>query len=543
MQKQSFCASSIKLKAPMGLRLLNLLSFNVRSPVETSRRIDLNNTLFHNNIDIGFIQECHLKTNRKVVLRGYAFLYDNSPIGVAIVIKEKISYSRYSIGGIKLFCTFITIESNSNGSRKNFLFGSVYIPCNFPTLEIYDGLNKILDAANSFDGIILGGDLNAKNQESGDTIENSNGKVLHSWLQDHAVDVLRLCDNCPSFPNGSSFLDHFLVSAYLINDSLPSFKTSSLPTFSDHFPIKLELQLDLSELVKRSPCFSNSYKKTNWNLFRRDMEISSLSIMPAEDKNLQNVEIDDLINEFNSNFNSIHNVHSERIEFKNNKIPLSEQVKKYFSIKHRWQRELTKIYHRTGNRLSYEYNILSKQIQLLKSIIKELVNLDQAKKFNERLKNIRPGPTAFKEIYNVIGIKKSPFCQQIVINDTVITDDNENANHFPNYYPSVYSEELPERALTDLDQRVSSCLNVVSDHIYSFDRSFNALESNDSYHFTNFQTVKGIVKVINNKKSYGIDGFSNFVIRKFPDTTLNLLKIVFNNCLNNGYFPTVWKSA
>ena len=41
-----------------------------------------------------------------------------------------------------------------------------------------------------------------------------------------------------------------------------------------------------------------------------------------------------------------------------------------------------KIFHRTGNRPSPEYNLISKQIQLLKTIIKELVNLEQTKKFN-----------------------------------------------------------------------------------------------------------------------------------------------------------------
>lgn len=56
-------------------------------------------------------------------------------------------------------------------------------------------------------------------------------------------------------------------------------------------------------------------------------------------------------------------------------------------------------------------------------------------------------------------------------------------------------------------------------------------------------TIKDITKKINNKKSSGFDGISNFLIKKFPDSTLRLLTIIFNNCLNNGYFPSSWKSA
>lgn len=97
---------------------------------------------------------------------------------------------------------------------------------------------------------------------------------------------------------------------------------------------------------------------------------------------------------------------------------------------------------------------------------------------------------------------------------------------------------MPERAFTGLED--------VSDtphQIYSFGSSFNSLESNDVYHFTNVEVIKSIVKTINNKKSFGFDGISNFMIKKLPDICFKFLTIVFNNCLNNCYFPTMWKSA
>mgnify|MGYP003549195105 CR=1 FL=1 len=48
---------------------------------------------------------------------------------------------------------------------------------------------------------------------------------------------------------------------------------------------------------------------------------------------------------------------------------------------------------------------------------------------------------------------------------------------------------------------------------------------------------------MNTKKSSGFDGISNFLIKKFPDATLRFLVLLYNNCLNNCYFPTVWTTT
>lgn len=104
-------------------------------------------------------------------------------------------------------------------------------------------------------------------------------------------------------------------------------------------------------------------------------------------------------------------------------------------------KKLKQIYHRYGNRISYEYNLLSKQIQLLKIIIKDLVNLEQANIFNKKLKYIKPGPAAFKQVYNLIGKNSSAFCQQLCINGSTITNSDICTEHFKEYYSEVYREK------------------------------------------------------------------------------------------------------
>lgn len=385
--------------------------------------------------------------------------------------------------------------------------------------------------------------MNSKSTTWGDAADNCNGRVLYNWLQDNSADVTRFCDSSPSYPNGSSYLDHFLLSPSLIDCDASNLKISSLSTFSDHFPLKLELHMNSLNLILRTPRILTSYKNTNWDNFRRHLESASIDILPPANKNLINNEIDSCINDFNTTFTSLHDIHSERYEARGQKSPLPDNIKKFYKIKHIWQKELKKIFHRTGNRLSSEYNLLSKQIILLKSIIRELVNLEEAQIFNSRLKKIKPGPTAFKEIYQIVGKRKSPFCQQIQHDGTTTSCSSEMSQIFCNYYTSTFQETILERPVANLDTSVSSCLDVLPSHIYTFNNTFNALENQDNYHFTGVGKVKSLIIDLNNKKSSGFDGISNFMIKKFPDATIKLFTILFNNCINNGYFPKAWKSA
>ncbi len=222
--------------------MINFLTFNVRSLSERSRQIDLVNTLKNNKIDICFIQECHLKRRKNVILHDYNFLCDYSSVGVAIAIKNTISYTRLNIDDLSILGTFIQIELNTNILKKKVLLGSLYIKCNSSAAALRNSLEKIGQVASGFDFFLLGGDLNSKSTEWGDTIGNSNGNILQKWLEDHSLDVTRICNNSPSYPNGNSFLDHYLLSTSLINVNTPNFKITTLPTFSDHFPLVADLR-------------------------------------------------------------------------------------------------------------------------------------------------------------------------------------------------------------------------------------------------------------------------------------------------------------
>ena len=112
---------------------------------------------------------------------------------------------------------------------------------------------------------------------------------------------------------------------------------------------------------------------------------------------------------------------------------------------------------------------------------------------------------------------------------------------FKSYYSTVFQETIPVRAASNIEICISSCVSRSPQHIYSFDDYFSSEEN--SYHFTNINYIRKHINNICNKKSSVFDDISNFVNKKFPDSTLKLLAIIFNNCINNGYFPSAWKIA
>lgn len=527
----------------MGHKYINFLTFNVRSLIDKSRQTDLLNTVTSNGIDICFIQETHLRANRRVFLHGYNFISSNASVGVAIAIKRNINYKHVSIVDIGFNGVFAEIEIKIDNALKKLLIGSIYIPTNFSASAFIDGLDKILRVGSAFHGVILGGDLNAKNPLWGDNSENSNGKNLNKWLQDNSLDVARLCDTGPSYPNGSSYLDHFVVSSHLLNRFNQNFCVESLPSFSDHFPIKLKLDLGCFEFILRSPQMYTSYKNTNWNNFQNDLDRATKRMMPPSNRNLNNNELEQLIEDLNSQINANHDEHSEQIALYDKKKSLPDNLKNLYKINYRWQKDLKKIFHRTGNRISRDYSILSKQLQLLRVILKELEAINKSKIFGNRLQKIKPGPRAFKEVTQMVGSKKSSFCKNISHNGIITSNSEEISEHFRSFYTGVFSENIPLRPIENLEERVSQCVENIPQHIYSFNNLFTAVANADNFHFTSVQKLKTIIANINNKKSSGIDRISNFIIKKLPDSTLTLLTILFNNCLNNCYFPSAWKYA
>ncbi|GBP37385.1 Probable RNA-directed DNA polymerase from transposon BS [Eumeta japonica] len=70
-----------------------------------------------------------------------------------------------------------------------------------------------------------------------------------------------------------------------------------------------------------------------------------------------------------------------------------------------------------------------------------------------------------------------------------------------------------------------------------------SLEPRDDLSPVSLDEVQKLVKNLNAKKAQGLDGISNKAIKYFPIALLSLLVAIFNVCLKNCYFPSIWKEA
>ena len=110
-----------------------------------------------------------------------------------------------------------------------------------------------------------------------------------------------------------------------------------------------------------------------------------------------------VISLFNDSINSEITRNTRKIEMKNRKFIVPENIRKLFRIKYGWQNDLRKLFYRNINRTSDEYRLLSCQIQLLKTIIKEQVELHQATEVDRSVANTKSGPRAFKKVFEFVG--------------------------------------------------------------------------------------------------------------------------------------------
>jgi hypothetical protein len=85
-------------------------------------------------------------------------------------------------------------------------------------------------------------------------------------------------------------------------------------------------------------------------------------------------------------------------------------------------------------------------------------------------------------------------------------------------------------------------------HKVSLIQFSNNRRANDSNivnygYFTTQSHLSEILHSLKNKTSSGIDKIPNIVLRNLPNQVINIMVIIFNNCLNLSYFPKDWKPA
>lgn len=133
-------------------------------------------------------------------------------VGTAIGIKQNIKAERVTLSLLKVDHTATRIKSG----RKGVLVVSVYVPCNTTKKELLKDLDKIMEHAQEYDSVILGGDWNAHHRvwEGDASKENRAGSAIVKFLYEN-TEVRIVNSKKPTFRRAAT-IDFFIMSRNLL---------------------------------------------------------------------------------------------------------------------------------------------------------------------------------------------------------------------------------------------------------------------------------------------------------------------------------------
>ena len=141
-------------------------------------------------------------------------------------------------------------------------------------------------------------------------------------------------------------------------------------------------------------------------------------------------------------------------------------------------------------------------------------------------------------------------------NNYLVTDPLEKLNVIGAHFARVYTQNM-NLGNESLGRIVSTATNYLKQEINrelannitltTFTKNNTAnnpdREIIPENYFTSYTKLSAIVKTLNNKRSCGIDNVPNVALKQISANMIRNYSILFNNILNNMYFPDSWKSA
>lgn len=456
--------------------------------------------------------------------------------GTAVLVRDTIRCERVALSTGSVESTAVRIH-RGNGGFVTVI--SAYSP---PSAGLNTSdFDQILELAAQGD-VLLGGDFNAKHPYWGGTDTNASGRVLR--------DVLLSCpdlDVCPTLGptrvtcTASTFIDIFIASLGLPSGGIHCDRARVLDYESDHNAI--ELTIGGGDPAIRDPVTVYDFGKMNCKTFNRVLCRNIAEHNLPLDRNVTIREIDNCIENVGDSFRkAMEEAIPRRIVRKRGLPPLPPFILNFIREKKKLRRKLRR------TRDCGRYSILKADIFNLDKIIQGAISEFESEYWAGYLRGIRVDDTTFARVKGAAGLLTRKAIPDLVGDDGgVASDDAERAEVLANSFRQVHdgnSELLNDgfRAriaeevapLEDPSPQLTFGSVVRADGLNSGERVPWLIRPND---------IGVALRRRPNKKSCGIDGVPDIVLRKTGPTIWAFLTVVFNHCLNLSYFPSSWKKA
>ena len=182
--------------------------------------------------------------------------------------------------------------------------------------------------------------------------------------------------------------------------------------------------------------------------------------------------------------------------------------------------KITKRYH--SNPTANNKKALDFQAKECTSVIIESMERFMAK-MSAKLDNPKTDPKTYWSIINkFLSNKKTPIIPPVLVNGELVSDFQQKANFFNNYFASQCSTIKNGSKLPNFSYKTEKILT-------SFD-----IKDYDIF---------SIIKNLYVDKAHGWDQLSIRMIKTCGDTITFQLKLIFKSMINEGVFPDDWKKS
>jgi len=537
---------------------MRILTLNVNSLRALERQFDLLDILNKDKIDIALLTETKLDSNSRFAARfkKYDVLLNNRATGrgggVAMLLPKNVKASRLNVPSFESIEALFALVELSGGI--NIVFGVVYHTESISSNIRLNDLEKIKNLVGSR-YYIIGGDFNARHTLWHCNTTSRNGQTLLNWALD-MENCRILTSKDPTFPNGPSYLDLFLIHSdiRIITQDSSINSLYSITTFSDHKGILLPIDRKILsssnttfDFRYEEPIEFFNYESANWLAFQRLQDRSSANhwLNIASRDSFTGRDIDDELEKFtNYTRENMNSTISKTIIHANRDVELPRWLSRQFKTKKHLRRWLD----RHLKRCNYIQDSLYRQGQIMVRNMSQAIGRHLRTLYNQRmvtkLMSVDLNNHTFGEIKRFCRHKSNKV-------ERLIDPSNNEVLHNLVDVTNLLARTFQSLSISDVSLSPnipvrSEIINGVNSFLHQYEETHFLYSPQDEVSSPAVVTsaeIQQLAKKLRPKKSFGTDGIPNLVIKRLPVNSFKVLSLIFNLCIDVGYYPNVWKTA
>lgn len=523
---------------------------NVNSLIALHRRHYLDLFLRRHNPDIVLLAEHKLSPAHRVNFKGYNMYRQNRQNnqnrlsrggGTAVLVKEGLYSQRVilNLGSIENTCVRIK-KLDGTWLTSVAVYRRPSAETNWTDL---DPLSQMMGHGD----VLVGGDLNAKHPSWGGDAYNRAGRELYDYLVQCPVLRIIKTGGPTRYGDGTnSYIDIFMVSPGLsFEGETEGTGLRTLDYESDHRAVEITLRNDgLAVDGPRQTFFD--FDKMDINRFNRRLERRLEDCGLPVDRNVTTGEIDQCVGVMTTAFRDSMEETIPRITPGHRGLRrLPPHILNYIREKKRLRRTL---YRSDPGR----HGILKAQIRNLERIIQGAIAEFEKVHWTRFLEDIRVDNRTFRRVKAAAGINtREPISDLLDTDGVLVPDDYRKANLLADSVQGgrPINQDLDRIPFDSFIDREISVLDDISPIIHFGDVvSADGTNRGDvrTWQDLGFVTPPDVGAALRgkpNRRSSGVDGVPDIVLRKTGLVVWTFLTVIFNHCLNLGYFPGAWKES